>query len=125
MLFKKKSSNKENKVEWIDLTTLDQLKAIIEASNEKPQLLFKHSTRCPISSTALSRFEREWDLTTEQCDAHYLDLIAYRPVSNQIAEDLGVVHQSPQVILVINGKAVYDSSHNMIEAKKVKEIVEG
>lgn len=125
MLFKKKSSGKEKKVDWIELTTLGQLKEIIEASNEKPQLLFKHSTRCPISSTALSRFEREWDLTPEQCEAYYLDLITYRPVSNQIAEDLGVVHQSPQAILVINGKAVYNSSHNLIEAKKVKEIVEG
>jgi len=126
MIFKKKSANIEssNSVQWIDLTTVEQLTESLSKSKDKPQLLFKHSTRCSISSMAKTRFEREWDLTPEQCDVHYLDLITYRPVSNQIAEDLNVMHQSPQAILVINGQVAYHSSHNMIEADEIKKIVE-
>lgn len=127
MIFKKKSANIEssNSVQWIDLTTVEQLTESLSKSKDKPQLLFKHSTRCSISSMAKARFEREWSLTPEQCDVYYLDLIIYRSISNQIEEDLNVVHQSPQAILVINGKVAYHSSHNMIEADEIKKIVEG
>lgn len=127
MIFKKKSVNikSSNSVLWIDLISSEQLTESINNSQNKPQLIFKHSTRCSISSMAKARFEREWKLTPEQCDVYYLDLITYRSVSNQVAEVLNVVHQSPQAILVIKGKVVYHSSHNMIEADKIKKIVEG
>lgn len=103
---------------WIQLTSEQELNEAIAASNETPVLLFKHSTRCSISSTALSRVERNWD-DTSKIKPYYLDLIAYRNVSNKIEELLGVYHQSPQAILVKDGNSIYDASHMSINAKTI------
>jgi len=112
--FSKKESTPA--IPWINLTTEEELQAAIAKSNEKPVALFKHSTRCSISSMAKGRLERSWNLS-EYVDIYYLDLIAYRHVSNAIASRLGVVHQSPQLILVKDGKAEYNSSHNEISVE--------
>lgn len=75
-------------------------------------LLFKHSTRCSISSAALGRLERAWNSADdERYDAHYLDLLQYRDLSDAIAERYGVEHESPQVLVVRNGKCMYHTSH--------------
>ena len=97
---------------WIPLTDRDQLDAIDQASKEKPILIMKHSTRCSISSAALGRLERAW--TTDD-DAHhttyFLDLLRYRPLSNAIAERYGVEHESPQTLVIRNGKCVHVETH--------------
>lgn len=97
---------------WTILTTEDQWNALLEASHAKPQLVYKHSTRCSISSVVKSRLERS--AAPDSVDFHYLDLIAYRSVSNKIADDTGVVHESPQVLLISNGKCIYNESHSSI-----------
>ncbi len=94
---------------WINLTDSQQIQEIIELSKQSPVLIFKHSTRCSISSTALNRLERAWNLTDAK--AYYLDLIAYRPISNALAEQFNVEHQSPQVLIIKNGQCVYHESH--------------
>ena len=99
---------------WNILSSIDQLAEIEKNSFEKPQLLFKHSTRCSISEMVLNRLKREEDRLAAIADLHYLDLIRYRDVSNNIATRYGVVHESPQVIVLANGKAVYHASHHMI-----------
>lgn len=101
---------------WINLTSEEELTKAIEESNEQPVLIFKHSTRCSISSMALGRFERGWD-DSSKTKTYFLDLISFRSVSDQIAEALGVMHQSPQAILIKDGKAVKDASHMNINAK--------
>ncbi|WP_420576645.1 bacillithiol system redox-active protein YtxJ [Ekhidna sp.] len=97
-------------IPWNSLTTIDQLEEVDKNSQKKPVLLFKHSTRCSISAMSLARFERSYE-ETAAFEPYFLDLIAHRDVSNAIAEKYGVVHQSPQTILIKNGKAVFDSSH--------------
>jgi bacillithiol system protein YtxJ len=104
---------------WIQLSTENTLDEIIELSFQKPVILFKHSTRCSISSMALSRFEREWD-SSQHVELFYLDLIAFRELSNEIARVLNVEHQSPQVLLLKNGEVIYNSSHNGISAQEIK-----
>ena len=104
---------------WIQLSTENTLDEIIELSFQKPVILFKHSTRCSISSMALSRFEREWDLS-QHVELFYLDLIAFRELSNEIARVLNVEHQSPQVLLLKNGGVIYNASHNGISAQEIK-----
>lgn len=94
---------------WINLTDSQQIQAIIELSKQQPVLIFKHSTRCSISATALNRLERAWNL--QDAKAYYLDLIAYRPISNALAEQFEVEHQSPQVLIIKNGQCVYHESH--------------
>lgn len=111
-------------IPWINLTSEEELEAAIQQSHEKPVALFKHSTRCSISSMAKSRLERSWNLS-EQLDIYYLDLIAYRPVSNKIAETLGVQHESPQVILLKNGQPIYHTSHSDISVEGLAEQLGG
>ncbi len=111
------SSNKSTGLPWKRLTSIEQLDEVLAQSSEKPILLFKHSTRCSISSMALSGFERSYDAPEEDMDIYYLDLIAHRDVSNAIAEKTGVVHQSPQVIVLKNNEITYTATHSGIDAR--------
>lgn len=104
---------------WINVNEASQLDAILDASFTKPQLLFKHSTRCGISSHALYRMESGEKMLSPLIDCHYLDLLAYRPISNLIAEKWNVPHLSPQVIVLNGGKVVYTSSHSAIQPEKI------
>tara|TARA_B100000497_G_C7371818_1_gene239457 strand:- start:18 stop:395 length:378 start_codon:yes stop_codon:yes gene_type:complete len=87
---------------------------LIENSFIRPQLIFKHSTRCSISRYVLSDFIAHFTFSSDELEAHYLDLLSYREISNQIAEQLEVIHQSPQILLIKNGKAVVYASHEGI-----------
>ena len=108
-----------SKMNWKNLTDLGQLNEIILLSNEKPVLIFKHSTRCSISRFALKQFENEFDLEGI-VDAYFLDLIEHRDISNEIASRFGVHHQSPQLLLIKEGKSIYDVSHSEIDAVVLK-----
>jgi bacillithiol system protein YtxJ len=114
-------SNKSN-FAWLKLDDNSSIQQIIEDSKEFPQIIFKHSTRCSISSMALNRFERDWDQNVK-VKLYYLDLIAFRTLSNEIAEKLKVEHQSPQVILIMNGLVRYTASHNGIEATEISKLL--
>ena len=109
----------ESKVNWINLTDLGQLDEIVALSNEKPAVIFKHSTRCSVSRMALKQFETEYDLE-DKVDVYFLDLLEHRDISNAIATRFGVFHQSPQLLLIKDGKSVYDVSHSDIDAEELK-----
>ena len=114
------NQNESNiKMDWEPLNHISQLDEIVAASNEKPVAIFKHSTRCSISRMALKQFENEFDFT-EKVTPYFLDLITFRDVSNDIASRFGVQHQSPQLILIKDGKAIYDASHSDIDAGPLK-----
>ena len=108
----------ENKINWNELTDLGQLNEIIAMSNEKPVAIFKHSTRCSVSRMALKQFENEFN-SSDKVTPYFLDLIAYRDISNEIASRFGVTHQSPQLILIKEGKAIYNVSHSDIDAEEL------
>ncbi len=112
-----KDSN-ENKINWNELTDLGQLNEIIATSNEKPVAIFKHSTRCSVSRMALKQFENEFN-SSDKVTPYFLDLIEHRDISNEIASRFGVTHQSPQLILIKEGKAVYNVSHSDIDAEEL------
>jgi bacillithiol system protein YtxJ len=98
------------------------LDEIIALSKEKPVLIFKHSTRCSISRFALKQFENEFDLQN-QIDAYFLDLLEFRDISNEIASRFGIMHQSPQLLLIKEGKVLYDASHSDIQANELKKYI--
>lgn len=104
---------------WKILSNPEQIKEIIESSKNKPQLFFKHSTRCSISTMALSRFEKSGILSNEMLDCWYLDLLQYRQISSEIEKLTLVTHQSPQAILVNNELVIYTASHGMIDAAEI------
>ncbi|RTQ45821.1 bacillithiol system redox-active protein YtxJ [Hymenobacter gummosus] len=111
-------------MQWTPLTQLEQLTDIVRESAEHPVVIFKHSTSCSISAMAKTRLERQWaDAGLTDVKAYYLDLLRYRPISNQIAEQFGVRHQSPQLLLIQDGECSYDASHMSIQLGDVKKKV--
>jgi bacillithiol system protein YtxJ len=109
-------------MEWEQLESAEQLKHIKDRSALQPVLIFKHSTRCAISRTVLDRLERSWDLGgLHDVSPFFLDLIRHRDVSNLVASEFQVQHESPQVLVIRNGLAVYDASHVGINYEDLRQ----
>ncbi len=106
---------------WIELTDEQQLAAIKQHSALQPVVIFKHSTRCSISTMAKNRLEKQKPIDNTQF--YYLDLLRHRALSNKIAQDFAVVHESPQVLLIRNGECVYEETHNGITMDDLAEAV--
>lgn len=108
---------------WNQLTDVSDLDKINRLSKEQKVLLFKHSTRCSISSAALNRLERNWkDEDSEKLTPFYLDLLNYRDVSNSIADLYAIEHQSPQVLVIKDGKCIYNEAHYGISYEDLMSI---
>jgi bacillithiol system protein YtxJ len=99
---------------WKSVTEVQDFYTLLENSAQKPQIIFKDSTTCGISAHAKYKLEQGFDLIENKADFHYLDLLTFRPISNLIAQELKVTHQSPQIILLKDKKVVYTSSHQAI-----------
>lgn len=97
--------------DWIPLKKIDQLEAIA-SQKEKTSVIFKHSTRCGISRAVIKEFESKNSPFEKKVDFYYLDLLNYRPISNEIAEKFGVVHQSPQLLVIKNGQVLASDAHH-------------
>ena len=118
------NSSKEEIKETAKFYTLDKMEQfdeIDEISQSKPVVLFKHSTRCSISRMALKQFDAEFNYPEEKIDWYLLDLLNHRDLSNEIASRYSVVHQSPQIVVIRNGKAVFNVSHDSISAEDLKQ----
>lgn len=104
--------NAEHNMNWQPLSEELTLEKIQEDSFHQPQVIFKHSTRCPISATAKSRFERSFqDAYQEKMQFYLIDLITYRSVSNAVASKWNIQHESPQVLVISDGKVRFHESH--------------
>lgn len=107
---------------WLSLTTEKQLEEIDRRSFDpdiKGVLLFKHSTRCSISAMALNRLERNLKVS-ENTPAYLLNVLDHRSVSQRIADQYDVHHESPQLLIIKDGKCIYDASHSAINAVDVQ-----
>ena len=101
---------------WISLESAEQLSGIKQ--QEGYSIIFKHSTRCSISLMAKRRFEMDWESLPDNVPVYFLDLIKHRDISNQIAEDFQVYHQSPQLLLIKDGECILDQSHSGISLEE-------
>ncbi|GAA4368054.1 bacillithiol system redox-active protein YtxJ [Hymenobacter saemangeumensis] len=109
---------------WLPLTQPEQLAAIVQESHEHAVLIFKHSTTCSISAAAKSKIERQWaDSGLSDTPIYYLDLLRFRPISSQIAEQFGIRHESPQLLLIQDGECRYDASHMGIRLSDVSAVL--
>ena len=113
------TTNPVSKMNWIALESMAQLEDIVTISNDKAVLIFKHSTRCSVSRMVLKQFENEFKLE-ESIAPYFLDLLEHRDISNAIASRFEVHHQSPQLVVIQAGKAVYTASHESIDAGSLK-----
>lgn len=121
-IFGGKEEAKEQKSFWNPIKSEDDLKIAIDNSYAYKVAIFKHSTSCFISKTVLRNFEKEMESlenTDDIAELYFLDLLAYRPLSNKIAEDLGVRHESPQLLVVENGKVINNASHQNISINQL------
>ncbi len=116
-------SPKPEALPWVEITSTNQLNDLLHNIDVKPVLLFKHSTRCSISSMALNAFERNWTSGKDICDIYFIDLLKHRDVSNLTAELTGVEHQSPQAIVIKGKEIVYEASHSGIDARRIESIL--
>ena len=108
---------------WTPLTQPEELTAIANESHEHPVLIFKHSTTCSISAAAKGKIERQWANSGLTLPIYYLDLLLFRPLSAQIAEQFGVRHESPQLLLIKGGECAYNASHMGIRLSDVQAVV--
>jgi bacillithiol system protein YtxJ len=106
---------------WIDLTSIEQLQTIKELSQNKPQVILKHSTRCEISVMVYNRLKK--GLQQDNYDLYYLDLLNHRNISNEIASLFDVYHESPQVLVITKGEAEYVETHHAIMADDVEDFI--
>ncbi|MBW7844825.1 MAG: bacillithiol system redox-active protein YtxJ [Bacteroidia bacterium] len=109
---------------WNKLEQIEQLVDIDMQSHIAPVVIFKHSTRCSISSAALNRIEKNWNNSEmELIKPFYVDLLKFRTTSNAIATHYEVEHQSPQILVIKNGKCIYNTSHSGINYDELKNII--
>lgn len=124
-IFGKKDENSEEAkaLPWKELTSMEQLATIEENQEGWISAIFKHSTRCGVSRMALRSFENGYRSDWEGIDYYYLDLLKYRAISNEVAQRFAVVHQSPQLILIKDGKVVHHASHHQIAVEDLEKFL--
>jgi len=106
---------------WTSLDSANQIAAIKQQQGYS--VIFKHSTRCPISMMAKRRFEMDMDKLPAGMPLYFLDLISYRDISNQISQDFHVHHESPQMLLIKDGECILDQSHGGISVEEALEVL--
>lgn len=113
------STTNHTKTKFKPLDSVEKLSSLLELSFEQPIVIFKHSTMCPMSADAyqeMKDFENEINLVIVQ---------TARSISNEIETRTGIKHQSPQVIILRNGKPVWNASHWKITTESVTEAFHG
>ena len=101
---------------WKTLNAIEDLDLIDQLSNDRLVVIFKHSTRCGISVGAEFRLKEGWTYSKEEAVLFHLDILNHRDLSNAISDKYQVVHQSPQVIIIKDGRLVDTTSHHMINS---------
>lgn len=109
--------------DWKTLSDETQIDQIISDSNKRPQIIFKHSTRCSTSALAYRRLRIIDSDLQESADIHYLDVIGSRPISHAVAERFGIPHESPQLLIIKDGQVVWHESHFAIQSDVVLDAV--
>jgi bacillithiol system protein YtxJ len=113
-------------MKWLLINDESQLNVIDTQSFDSAIhtiLIFKHSTRCSISSVALNRLERAWDANNDKIPTYFLDLIQHRSISEKIAQKYAIQHESPQILVIKNGKCIYSASHSSISVSDIQAAI--
>jgi bacillithiol system protein YtxJ len=120
-----KSSKEEIKknINWVPLTSLEQLETIKQQSETEAIFIFKHSTRCGISSMVIKQFEKLFKEEHQKIKVFYLDLLSYRNISDEVGYAFQVMHQSPQLLVIRNGVSVHNASHYEITQTQISRFI--
>lgn len=119
----KKPRRVEDTVTWNRLTHIDQIELLTELSKTTPIIIFKHSTRCGTSRLVLNSFIKNYEMDLEAMKLYYLDLLAFRDVSDEVAYRFQVLHQSPQLLVIKNGVVIAYASHYEIQSLNLHQFL--
>lgn len=108
---------------WLNLESSEDWNAALEQSKQTPIAILKHSTRCSVSFMAKKNLESRWEYSDSQVIPYYLDLIAFRSISDLISQHTGIRHESPQLILIKDGEVQFHTSHYGIDAEAIAEYI--
>lgn len=106
------------------IKTYEQWQHLLETSKDKPVIVFKHSERCSISRWVWKQFKQAYNISEDIATLHLVDVVADRSISQGIAADLSVLHESPQVLVIHHQKCLYHASHESIQFDHVKRLIE-
>jgi len=109
---------------WIHIKSEDMIDDIKKESYKNRVLIFKYSPKCSINMLMMNMLEREWNCSElENIKTYFINIIAYRHISNMIESEFDVYHESPQVLIIENGKSIHDVSHGKIRYENLKEVL--
>lgn len=110
---------------WKEIGAPEEWNEILSNSSKRGQVILKHSTTCPVSANALHEFE-EYLQDSPNLDMDYtlVKVIESRPVSNKIAEDLNVKHESPQIIYIKDKSKYWAASHWSVTKAHMKAVLD-
>ncbi len=106
-------------IELEELQSNEELEQVWEKSQQKPVLLFKHSTTCPISAGAFEQYQSFLESSDDNLDGYIVKVIESKDISNQIAAETNVKHESPQIFLIKNKEVLWHTSHSKITADSI------
>jgi bacillithiol system protein YtxJ len=107
-----------------ELTSIEDLDRALDESRNRPVLIFKHSLSCPISARAFRQFESYLENGNPQVSHKLIIVQRARDTSDKAAERLGLRHETPQAILVRDGREVWNASHHDITASSLAAAVD-
>jgi bacillithiol system protein YtxJ len=106
------------------LHSVEALQEVLEESKAHPVLLFKHSNACPISSRAYHQFQDYLESADPNVTYHLITVQTDRPVSNEVESRLGLLHESPQAILIRDGREIWNASHSGITVSSLQSAIQ-
>lgn len=110
---------------WHTIKERDEVESVIQASFQKPQLVYKHSHRCGTCLFAKSDLESEAEALEEKADLNFVNVISQRKVSNTLAQITGIDHESPQVLVLDDGSVRWHGSHGKVSATNILQALDG
>lgn len=102
---------------FVNLDTIEKLDEVFEKSKEKPVVLFKHSITCPISTDVSS------EMSILDDDVHLIIVQTSRHISNEIEARTNILHESPQAIILKDGKPIFHASHYQVTADRISDVL--
>ena len=106
-----------------EITSPQQLRQIMDESEQRQVILFKHSTTCPTSRRAWGEVQNFIKESSDEVLVGMIKVLESRRISNQVTEELGIKHQSPQVLLMSKRKVLWHASHNEVtQANLIKAL---
>lgn len=110
-------------LEWMDITSGETIESAIEKSFSQPVVIYKHSTRCGLSSVVKSRLERSWSMEPLPATCYFLNLIQYRQLSDNLSNQFQVIHESPQILIIVDGVCIFHDSHMGVNHSAIKQAI--